>query len=195
MDITGLTPAITALMYMRDLLTDPVKFAEFARTIIEPCDPNAPIESCIDDICHQNGKQIPRKLGDDTVRFLSNQVKGLMQDKKFLNLFKSPGIIMRAFLEGQKDQLCKPDTTAQTEPEKTPATGDAQEFSITIEDAAGAGALTAGAKLVYDLLVFGSALCPPARPATQGLLMLIFGTSPAGFEDESPRDRMMREGA
>lgn len=192
MDITGLTPAITALQYMRDLLKDPLKFADFARTVIDPCDPTLPIESCIDDICHQNGKQIPRRLPDETMRFLTNQIKGLMGDKKFLDLFKNPGVIMRAFLEGQKNHLCQPDTVKQHDGEKAPAA--AQEFSITVEDAARAGAMTAGAKLVYDLLIFGATVCPPARPAAQGL-MILFGITPPGLDIDTPRERMMRDGA
>lgn len=194
MDITQLTPAMNAFKYMSDLLKDPTKFAELAKTFIDPCNPSNPIESCIDDICHQNGEQIPQKLTRAAREILNKQVQGLMQSPTFLALFRDPGAIMRAFLEGQRDGLCKPDNVAEMTAVTQKQPDATAEFSITVDDAARAGALTAGAKLIYDALVFGATICPPARPAAQGIMML-FGMTPMGFEYESPRARMSREGA
>lgn len=194
MDVTNLTPAMNALKYMSDLLKDPSKFAELARTFIDPCDPKQPIEICIDDICHQNGEQVSQTLSKGARNFLNNQVRGLMKSPTFLSLFGNPGAVMRAFLEGQREGLCKPENVAEMTVVAQKMSAKTARVSITVDDAARAGALTAGAKLVYDALIFGATICPPARPAAQGL-MLLFGITPPGFDYESPTDRMSREGA
>jgi len=209
MDITGLTPALKAFDYMRALLKDPLKFANLARTLIDPCDPSQPIEICIDDICHQNGEQIPNKLTKGARNFLNNQVQGLMKSPTFLKLFGSPGAVMRAFLEGQSGSLCKPNNVAEMEAfakqtiaatVPAPHTNDEAEpakfeITTTVEDMGRAGVITAGVKLIYDMVMFGATAYPPARPAAQGIMMLLFGIKPMGIENESPRDRMIREGA
>lgn len=186
MDITGLNPAVKALEYMEQLLKDPSKIVELVRTVLDPCDPDQPIETCIDDICQQNGGRIPQKLPKNARDFLNAQVQGLMKSNQFLSMFGKPGAIMRAFLEGQNDSICKPDnvqemTTFAIKTAQAPAAAGAansDKFSI---DAVRAAVLTSGARLVYDVLTFGSAVCPTARPATQGL-MVLFGFMPPPLE-------------
>lgn len=159
------------------------------------------LERCFDEICGESDlhpvprilKAVSQKMVDGFIKFAAAKNPGTDFDKW------SVGQKRAHYLWFFKDTFCT------AEPEKTLAPSKYSEeasaadakpatFAITVDDAARAGALTAGAKLVYDAVIFGATICPLARPAAQGIMML-FGMTPTGFEYESPRDRMNREGA
>lgn len=159
------------------------------------------LERCFDEVCGESDLHpVPRILKAVSQTMVDGFIK--------FAAAKNPGTDFDKWSVGQKrvhyfwffrDTFCTAEPEKALVPskysEEAPA-ADAKpvKFSITVEDAARAGVMTAGAKLIYDVLMFGAIVCPPARAAVPSL-MIFFGMTPPAFEAETPYDRMIREGA
>lgn len=161
------------------------------------------LERCFDEVCGESDlhpvplilKAVSQTMVDGFIRFAAAKNPGTNFDNW------SVGQKRVHYLWSFRDTFCTAEPEKALAPSKYSEASSADdakpakfEINVSVEDAARAGAITAGAALIYKALMFGATICPAARPVTQGIMML-FGMTPTGFEYESPRVRMSREGA